>query len=529
MITLKLKNTMNPKGIHVAILIALQVTVSNIKAQQNFLDPTFGNVGKTMVHVNAGEYVKDIKLQSDGKIILFGSTSSDNGTTQRFCVSRLNSNGSIDNTFGTAGITETFLGTNIDKGKRVVILPDGKIIACGTSDANGYEEFAAVKYNTDGTLDNSFGNNGIVLTSASGESDCKSIVVQPDGKFILAGAGNASSMAGNFALVRYNANGSLDNSFGVNGRVLTAISNDYFDGINDVTIQADGKIIAVGRYLTPATPPTFKTSMAIIRYNTDGSIDNSFGVNGVVTPTLSHYSYPSSVKVQPDGKIVVFGAADSLTTIIRLNPNGTFDNNFGINGVSSNKLIVSTGFASFYLPGEIELLANGKILTVGTELSSTLNNANSILALFNSDGTLSTNFGVNGIIQTGCIRNVNDSYVPLEMQTDNKIVTGGSTGNFPSICKMYIERYSSSSAVQSVHEQASEEGRVLMYPNPATNKLYLSSVPSFSKVEVMNSQGSMVRNELLNEQGCIDIEDLPAGMYFLKVKDQATLNKFIKE
>ncbi len=184
------------------VVIVCSILLNVIRAQSNFLDPSFGNTGKTFITINGGEYAKDIKLLSDGKTVVLGSTSMDNGATLRFCIARLHSNGSLDNTFGNGGFTETLFGNNKDLGKRLAILSDGKILAGGTSDANGYMEFAAARYNSNGTIDNSFGTNGVVLTSASGESDCKSMALQSDGKFILAGAANASSMAGDFAMIR---------------------------------------------------------------------------------------------------------------------------------------------------------------------------------------------------------------------------------------------------------------------------------------------------------------------------------------
>lgn len=509
------------------LMCVCSVFRNEIMAQQNFLDPGFGNSGKASVLINSGEYAKDIKVQSDGKILVLESTSMDNGTTLRFCIARLNSNGSLDNTFGNSGITETMFGNNKDLGKRLAILSDGKILACGTSDANGYMEFAAARYNSNGTIDNSFGTNGVVLTSASGESDCKSMALQSDGKFILAGTANASSMAGDFAIIRYNANGTIDNSFGTNGVVLTAVSNDYFDGINDIAIQPDGKIVAVGRFLTPAAPPTFKTNMTILRYNLNGTVDNTFGLNGIVTPTLSHFSYPSSVKIQTDGKIMVFGTADSITTLIRLNADGTFDTTFGTNGTSSHKLITSSGFASFYLPGEIKVLNNGKYLVIGTELSSTINYANPIMTLFNANGTIDTNFGLNGTIMTGCVRDENDSYLPLEIQPDSKIITAASTGNYPSSCKIYLERYSPSSEIMSVHE-FTEDG-MMIYPNPAKEKICLGQNFNDLKYEMFDAIGNRVENIKLEDEAYLNIKDLSPGMYFIRVHGSLSAKKFIKE
>lgn len=520
----------NHEFIRLFFVLVLIAQSGVIFAQTSFLDLSFGTSGSSTMTINSGEYVKDIKLQSDGKIVAFGSTSTDNGSTFKFCISRLNTNGSPDNSFGTNGYVVTALGSNSDIGRRIVIQSDSKIIACGSSDAGGNFQFGAVRYNTNGSIDMSFGTGGKVLTSVIGDSRCSSIVLQSDGKFILGGASNASSMAGEFAMVRYNSNGTIDSGFGVSGTVTTDVSTGYFDGIENMVLQPDGKIVVVGRYLTPKTSNTFRTSIAILRYNTNGTIDNTFGVNGKQLISPSDFSYPSSVKIQPDGKIVVHATADSLCTIIRLNTNGNYDTSFGSGGVSSTKLIGSVGFASFYLPGEVVIHPSGKLLVVGTEYSLTQTNAPSIITCFNPNGTIDTGFGVNGIITTGCPRLGIESFVPLAIQSDGKLVTGSATDDYPLPCSNYIERYlpgSLSLGVSNYEGVNSNE----VFPNPARSSmsLHLSQAITNATYCIYNCQGEVADNGTLNHLKQINIESLPSGTYLLKIEGISRLIKFIKE
>lgn len=510
--------------------LVLLVQSDLIFAQTSFLDLSFGTAGSSTMTVNSGEYVKDIKQQNDGKIVAFGSTSTDNGSTFKFCISRVNTNGSPDNSFGTNGSVVTALGSNSDIGRRIVIQSDGKILACGSSDAGGNYQFAAVRYNTNGSLDLSFGTGGKILTSVIGDSRCSSIVLQADGKFILGGAINASSMAGEFAMVRYNSNGTIDTGFGVGGTVTTDVSTGYFDGIENMVLQADGKVVVVGRYLTPKTSNTYRTSIAILRYNTNGTIDNTFGVNGKQLISPSDFSYPSSVKLQPDGKIVVNATADSLSTIIRLNTSGNYDTSFGSGGVSSSKLIGSVGFASFYLPGEIVIHPSSKLLVVGTEYSLTQTNAPSIITCFNANGTIDSGFGINGIITTGCTRLGIESFVPLALQSDGKLVTGSATGDYPLPCSMYIERYLPGSLSLSVGSFANLNSNEV-FPNPVSRTISVSlNEPIWNtSYSIINIHGLAIEKGTLNDSKQINVESLQSGMYFLKIESNTRLIKFIKE
>ncbi len=253
--------------------------------------------------------------------------------------------GDLDPAFGTGGVVTTPIGADADA-YAVAVQPDGKILAGGTSvtvlGRTNVNHFTLARYTTTGGLDSSFGSGGKVVTSwgkGGGTSAAAfAMALYPnagtpnDGKIILAGAAATKSNGGQFALARYNANGSLDTSFGSGGTVSTVLSARQSE-IDGVAIQPDGKIVAVGYESDSAS--SYPYYFTVARYNTNGTLDTTFGSGGVV---ISHVgagnSQGRSVALQGDGKIVVGGVYEADASlrefaVFRFNANGTPDASFG--------------------------------------------------------------------------------------------------------------------------------------------------------------------------------------------------------
>ena len=190
-----------------------------------------------------------------------------------------------DPSFGNYGSVRTFIsgGNDADRAYSVAIQSDGKIVTAGYSQISQYGAFALARYNTDGSLDNTFGTNGTARNYIPGgdnsQDDAFSVAIQSDGKIVAAGA-SASHMNSDFAfaLARYNADGTLDNTFGTNGTVRSVIGSGSDDQAYSVAIQSDGRIVAAG-FSTGGSGNAF----SLASYNTDGSLDNTFGTNGTTT------------------------------------------------------------------------------------------------------------------------------------------------------------------------------------------------------------------------------------------------------
>lgn len=286
------------------------------------LDTTFGTLGIEIIPSTGGAH--HVAIQSDGKIVLAGDT---NGAPDQTVVIRLNDSGALDPTFGTGGkVTfDNGGGTSlaIDSAGRILVAASGKDIE---------------RLNTDGTLDTTFGANGIAAAGVStGNSSGFEITradIQPDGKIVLSGYGLSmvsNTLTYEITVARLNADGTPDTSFGSVGAVSTSLRG-MDDGFAEV-IQPDGKIVIGGASFRP--PNASGYDLALLRFDADGALDNSFGTGGTVVDTFgTDNSEIDDLLVQPNGEIVAAGQAQGLAALFRFNADGSLDSGFGNGGVA---------------------------------------------------------------------------------------------------------------------------------------------------------------------------------------------------
>ena len=319
------------------------------------VDGSFGGgFGKVTTNVGDAGRAYSVAVQNDGKIVVVGFRSDD------IVLVRYNANGTLDGGFDGDGRVYTRIGS-ASNGYSVTIQNDGKIVAGGLSWPNG--NFALARYNTNGSLDSSFGNLGKVTTDFDGRFDWgRSLVLQSDGKIVLAGH---SANAGNddFAIARYNVNGTLDSTFGGgSGKAITSIGAGDDFGYS-VALQADGRIVVAGHVFNA----NGNYDIALVRYTSDGTLDSSFGGgDGIITtPTGSTYDVRVGVAVQNDGKILVAGDSSNGSNadfaVLRYNPDGTLDRGFGR---GAGKVLTSIGTGHDYAYS-VALQPDGKILVAG--------------------------------------------------------------------------------------------------------------------------------------------------------------------
>jgi uncharacterized delta-60 repeat protein len=341
--------------------------------------------------------------------------------------------GDLDPLFGSGGMVMTDLGKSTDLAEAVAIQADGKLVVVGTAYKNNDfsdEDFVVARYNTDGTLDITFGNRGKVRTDFPGLAAVpSSVVIQPDGKIVVAGgAFPLFTFLGNFEVVRYNPNGSLDTSFG-NGGIVTTIfpAGSY---AFDVALQSDGKIIAAGTvFVDFIIGESSNTDFALARYNPDGTPDATFGNGGQVTTDFVGLEDDAfSVLIQPDGKIVAVGSANDPATFYdfaaaRYLSNGTIDTTFGVAG----KVRTDFGDQEFDRARSAALQPDGRIVAAGFE---THNGGvqNFAVARYTSNGVLDTTFSRGGKTRVDFGSSF-QSATKVLLQSDGKIVAvGGSNG-----------------------------------------------------------------------------------------------------
>src|SRR5579885_1749835 len=341
-----------------------------------------------------------VAIQSDGKIVAAGFSSNHNSD---FALVRYNTDGSLDDTFSGDGRVTTNFGGDDDEAFGVAIQADGKIVVIGFSDANRDFDFALARYNPDGSLDTSFGGDGKVLTDFGGSDDESfGVAIQADGKIVVAGFSDVNGDF-DFAIVRYNPDGSLDNTFGNGGKIATDFGGGSDDGAFALSIQTDGRIVVSG-FSIPGVSKT--ADFAIARYNTDGSFDTTFDNDGkVITDFGGDDDEANGVAIQGDGKIVAAGFSDANGdfdfALARYNPDGSLDTSFGGDGEVLTDFDRSDDEAF-----GVAIQADGRIVAAG--FSDVNRDFDFAIVRYNSDGSRDNTFGSNGIVTTNFETNFED-------------------------------------------------------------------------------------------------------------------------
>lgn len=492
--------------------------------QFGVLDISFGTGGKVITDIGGFNDVGwSVVTQSDGRIIVggYGNFTTD---SSRFALVRYNNDGTVDNGFGMAGKVRTAFGASTGRILSVALQNDGKILVAGGAESSGNCDFALCRYNSDGTPDTTFGSNGKVTTDLGRPADyIQSIAIQADGKII---AGGASGFWYNydFALTRYEINGNLDTSFGTGGKIITAVGN-YIDDASSVAIQNDGKILIAGQSWNDADT---SYSFAILRYNSDGTPDNSFDADGkVITDFVQSDDRTGSVIVQSDGKILACGWSASYTggdfALIRYNTDGSLDTTFGTGG----KVKTAMG-ANALWRNSAALQNDGKIIVAGFQTTASGNDFS--LAAYNSDGSPDNSFGSNGIAITDFGSN-DDKALSVVVQGDGKIVASGLTFNGSNF-DFAIARYNGSTV--GIRENG-KTGIAAIYPNPTKGILHIDvkNKTIGTSIAIYDLLGTCVfsKSNLDASTREIDLGNQSKGIYFFEINsgDCRSVSKIILE
>ena len=291
------------------------------------LDPTFGT-GGTALTTLVGGAGSAMALQSDGKIVMVGGR-----TLSAFVLARFDVDGALDDSFGEGGIVLTDIagGFGLEQARAVAIQPDDqKIVVVGNTPGRIGADVCVLRYEPDGRLDETFATGGIF--TGIGPGTAKDVALQSDGRILVAGSAQSG-----FFLARLLSDGQLDPSFGLAG-LVTIEAGGRGNFAENVVIQPDGLIVLSGWSGKPDNQFDQVTDLA--RYQPDGQLDPTFGTGGTLTLDAN---VGADLVVQPDGRLVLVGNSDSVPTpaggttsiaVMRLEPNGTVDDSFGDHGTS---------------------------------------------------------------------------------------------------------------------------------------------------------------------------------------------------
>lgn len=302
--------------------------------------------------------------------------------------------GQLDTRFNSPNGFAVYDSGFSDGMESIALQEDGKIVVVGWIDYPGTNwDVTILRYNADGRLDTTFGTNGVITERVNTSSRGRAIAIQPDRKVLMAGetCRDVPELADecDALLVRYNHDGTRDNDFGTNG--VVTYNHSYWDAVYGIALQPDGKIVVGG---LSADESLTSSEALLLRFKMDGTPDPTFGTNGMVVYSQGINDEIISVAVQPDGKILAGGHTlngPSDVLLLRYNPNGTLDTGFGAGGV-----VKYDGGSADYAR-KIALQADGKILVAGWTHEGIDDNV--LLLRYNSDGTLDSLFGTNGVVR----------------------------------------------------------------------------------------------------------------------------------
>jgi uncharacterized delta-60 repeat protein len=379
-----------------------------LPAARGDLDPTFGSGGKVTTDFGGNETAWGLAVQADGKAVVAG-TRFDPGPSDDFVLARYTATGALDATFDGDGKVTTDFGGRSDGADDVAVQADGKIVVAGSGFSVPVRplDFALARYNRDGTLDATFGDGGKVLTTFEPNSidRANALVIQPDGKIVAVGS-TRSGPTSQFAVARYLPNGSLDATFDGDGLAMTPISSGV---AFDLAVQPDGKLIAAGW----SNPGGF--DIAMVRYNPDGSLDSSFGGNGTVVASSFRpaSTYASHVLVQPDGKILTGGAG-----LARFTSDGTVDRSFGAGG----RAVTDLGLVTPVLQPDRKILAVGSTPSPG-------NFSDFAVVRLTAAGRIDPTYGRSGRVVTNF--RTQDDATNASLLPNGKLIVSGYTSQVP--------------------------------------------------------------------------------------------------
>ncbi len=446
------------------MLCVFGISFSVIAAPSD-LDPTFGSGGRIFSSPDGSEMLRGSKmaLQPDGKIVMVGTRVGPNFSISGFVVARYNAAGNLDMSFGNNGWTSATFGTSYDYAYTLDIQPDGKIVVGGGVGyaTFPYSDLGIVRFNSDGSLDTTFDGDGkvtidfnVLLAGFYFEYPV-SLKIASDGKIVIAGYISSATLDSRFILARLNPDGSLDTTFGTNGKILHP-EMGYSDFLGDLVVLPDGKIVICGY-----TSGGDFSSRVAIKYNING------GVEWTYIQTIQQVSLRqklNGIAALPDGKFIVVGHDQGKVIAWRLNANGTQDNTF----INAPGLPYGEALS-------VAIQPDGKIVANFGDLTGTDPTHSFSLVRYNPNGSLDAPFGNGGIVQTN-VTTGKDIGRTVLIQPDGKILVGGHS-ELSSPTKYYFSmvRYQGGSSVPVKLFDYDGDGKddISVY-RPSNNYWYLS-------------------------------------------------------
>jgi uncharacterized delta-60 repeat protein len=477
---------------HILLSVTALFALSFSHAQNaGDLDLSFNTTGIFTQDFGFQDNITDVKIFPDQKIVTCGTALSPAFAGQ-LLVMRQNPDGTLDESFNGTGsvvintFTESYAYESLPAG-------DGKILVAGAA-ANPNYLFSALvmRMNDDGSLDTSFGTDGVAQFNLTGTDHfAYAMRLQSDGKILLAGSAIDANFNNQPIVIRLLENGTLDESFGVNGVAavpVTEIDNRF----NSLEVQSDGKILAAGHISNPITPDgQTDFDILVARFNTDGTPDTSFGTDGILTDGVSENYIDDIFELAlTDDEHIVIGGYTTLpdfsfdAIVLQYDQSGERDASFGTNGlVQFDNAVQDVALGVVVQP-------DGKIVAAGTSGGFFFDNRDVLVMRLNSDGTFDTGFGTDGIVLTE-VNGAMDEANAVALQADGKIVIAGKA-NVNNLNDALTIRYLGEGDPNAVNE--STQTALTIYPNPVNGQrvIAIEGMIQSSVLTLTDASGRMV-------------------------------------
>lgn len=494
---------------------------------QTFLpDPQFGTAG-VVVTADSGKtsVIHKTILQPDGKIVAAGMIYDNNNLLGHHTyLVRYKTNGTLDSTFGTNGKVLTAVG-NRDIAYDLAIQPDGKIVVVGSetiimetdpTNVTIINKPFLLRYMPSGALDNNFADNGVHhldILDVYLEKYLSKVVLRSDGS-ILAGGGAVGWGQYQLLLVCLNPDGTYKNSFGTVGQTLDYFETGKASILFDMAILPNDKLVVTGTSGQATLTDFPNTKVGLAKFNSDGTLDATFGTAGRVATAISTSNDPYDaghcLAIQNDGKIVVGGASDRYLALLRYLPNGAQDASFGTGGIAVNaQQVPATALC---------ITAQGQFMVGGLIAHNNPYATDILLSRYKTNGAIDNAFGSNGTYIID--RSNRDQMYCMTQQNDHKIIVAGetrdsATGN----TSFTVFRFINDEPGTGIKQKDQRWQEVKIYPNPATSQLNIyAPLGIAADIRIINITGQVVfKSKMKTALTSINTQQFASGLYLLQI------------
>ncbi|MAP55232.1 T9SS type A sorting domain-containing protein [Altibacter sp.] len=479
-------------------------------SQQGALDPTFGEDGIVITDLNQNEFVFDMVIQPDGKILVLGGMLVD--SSFGYFIARYLPNGSLDMSFNNVGYVQDTFGPYQDVMTRISLLPDGSFFISGRSIQVGSQDdkVVALKFDEVGQQ-----LSGVWINTTSGNDVANGAVLQTDEKLLITGASPSSTgNSTDISLIRILSNGLPDASFGNNGRITTHVGSNYNSG-SAVKQLLNGKIIVAGE----TREGTSNNNIVLLRYNSNGTLDTSFGNSGyTITDTGSLDDKTVAMQELNNGNILLGAFNGTNSILLEYTNNGALNTNFGTGGMVTTNTEGIYGVMSLYIRDGSKILMSG--------FNTDTNQTSLVLFQFHSNGELDESFGNSGMISISL--NAIPAFTGIsgiKLQNDGMAVLAYSSLQ-PS--DIVLARYFISLELGIV-DFNDIQLHPLIYPNPIASETtleYTLSQAETISITLYDFSGKLIRTFLSSEgkeagdhKHTLAFDGIATGNYVLKLSN----------